>query len=76
VLGRAAHPNTRSLVTRAAAEREATHHGGQRTGGGAKREALLRTEAHLAAIPSERTVAAIVGHGQNTDIQPSRTERG
>ena len=41
-----------------------------------KREALLRTEAHLAAIPSERNVAAIVGHGQNTDNQPSRTERG
>ena len=41
-----------------------------------KREALLRTEAHLAAIPSERNVAALVGHGQNTDILPSRTEKG
>jgi integrase len=41
-----------------------------------KREALLRTEAHLAAIPSERNVAAIVGHGQNTDNQSPKAEKG
>jgi integrase len=40
-----------------------------------KREALLRTEAHLAALPGDRNVAAIVGHGQNTDNSaPKRKE--
>jgi hypothetical protein len=41
-----------------------------------KREALLRTEAHLAALPSERNIAAIVGHGQNTDNSAPKAERG
>jgi len=41
-----------------------------------KREALFRTEAHLAATPSERNLAAIVGHGQITDKLPSKTEKG
>ena len=39
-------------------------------------EGLLRTEAHLAAIPSERNVAAIAGHGQITDNSPSKAEKG
>ena len=41
-----------------------------------QREALLRTEAHLAALPSERKIAAIAGHGQNTDKSASEAERG
>ena len=41
-----------------------------------KREALLRTEAHLAALPSERNIAAIAGHGQITDNSASKAERG
>lgn len=41
-----------------------------------KREALLRTEVHLAALPSERNIAAIARHGQNTDNSALKTERG
>lgn len=35
-----------------------------------KRDALRRTEAHLAALPAEQKLAAI-GHGQNPDNSPS-----
>ncbi len=41
-----------------------------------KRAALLRTEAHLAAIPAEGNVTAIAGHGQFTDNSAPKTERG
>ncbi len=41
-----------------------------------KREALIRTEAHLAAIPAEGNVTAIGGHGQNTDISASGNGKG
>jgi integrase len=41
-----------------------------------RREALIRTEAHLAAVSSERNVAAIAGHGQNTDKPAPETGRG
>jgi integrase len=41
-----------------------------------KREALIRTEAHLAAIPAEGNVTAIGGHGQNTDISTSGNGKG
>jgi hypothetical protein len=39
-------------------------------------EPLLRTEAHLAALSSERKIAALAGHGQNTDNSASEAERG
>lgn len=41
-----------------------------------KREALIRTEAHLASIPAEGNVTAIGGHGQNTDISASGNGKG
>ena len=41
-----------------------------------RREALIRTEAHLAAVSSVRNVAAIAGHGQNTDKPAPETGRG
>ncbi|HEY3351177.1 MAG TPA: site-specific integrase [Thermoanaerobaculia bacterium] len=41
-----------------------------------KREALIRTEAHLAAIPADGKVTSIGGHGQNADISASGNGRG
>ena len=41
-----------------------------------KREALIRTEAHLAAIPAEGNVASIGGHGQKADISASGNGKG
>jgi len=40
-----------------------------------RREALTRAKAHLAAVSSERNVAAIAGHGQNTDKPAPETGR-
>ena len=34
-----------------------------------RREALTRTEAHLANVEAEPKVASITGHGQDTDNQ-------
>lgn len=41
-----------------------------------KREALDRTEAHLATVSSERNVTAFGGHGQKADNPASGSGRG
>lgn len=41
-----------------------------------KREALIRTEAHLASIPAEENVTAIGGHGQKANISASGNGKG
>ena len=41
-----------------------------------KREALTRTEAHLASIPADGNIATIGGHGQKADISASGNGKG
>jgi hypothetical protein len=41
-----------------------------------KREALRRTEAHLAARPEEPRMVAIAGHGPDTDKPPPKRKTG
>ena len=41
-----------------------------------RREALTKTEAHLANVPAEPNVASIAGHGQKADNEASEKKNG